>query len=239
MDVKVAIPTHWRCDTIQEKTLFVLRNLWLDITIFANPFWEARKYREVLWDKYNIVEIEEFVNMPKLRNDILDYYKDWDKILMIDDDISIISKLVRKWKSLHITDKELKDLIEQWFWLCEASWYKLWWIYPNDSRLCMSNTIWYNKFIIWAFMGIIKTHLRFDEKIRFKSDYDFTLQNIAVYWWTIRFNNISTNNDYLRTKGWLQTASRSQTMSILRLKAKWWDKITIRSDKEWEILLNT
>ena len=239
MDVKVAIPTHWRSDMIEEKTLFLLRNLWLDITIFANPFWEARKYEEVLWDKYKIVEIEEFTTMWKLRNDILDYYEDWDKILMIDDDVKIIYKLVAKHKALHITDKELLETIEKWFWLCEASWYKLRWIYPSNSRLCMSNTIWYNKFIVGTMMWIIKTDLRFDPKINNKEDYDFTLQNIQRFGWTIRLNDIAASNCYWKTKWWLQDAPRTQTRDILRLKAKRWDKITIRADKEWEILLNT
>lgn len=237
MDIKVAIPTHWRSDMIEEKTLFLLRNLWFDITIFANPFWEARKYEEVLWDRYKIVEIEEFETMWKLRNDILDYYQDWDKILMIDDDVSMMYKLSWK-KKLQMTDKELMELIEQWFGLCEASWYKLWWVCPTTNPLSMNEKIKYNKFIIGTFMGIIKTDLRFDPNINNKEDYDFTLQNIVKFGGTIRFDWVCTDNKYLKTKWWLQDAPRTQGRDVLRLKAKRWDKVIIREDKEWEILLN-
>lgn len=234
--IKVAIPTHWRSDTILEKTLFLLSGLWYDITLFVNPKEQAQEYRERLWEAYKIVGLD-FTNMWTLRNDILWYYNDWDKILMVDDDIWTLYKLYWK-KLLQMTKNEVSELVEQWFWMCESAWYSLRWVYPSSNAICMRDIITYDKFIVWCFMGIIKSDINFDRDIHCKQDYDFTIQNIVKFWWAIRFENICTDNKYEKTKWWLQGKSRNHEESIRKLKQKRWGIIKDNPKRQNEILLN-
>lgn len=232
MEFKIAIPTHWRSDIIWQKTLSLVKNLWAEVTIFVNPAWEKELYEKELGKGYNIVEIKEFTTMWKLRNEILSYYKEWDWILMLDDDVSTMYKLQDNNK-VPITDEEFIDLIEQWFWMCEASWYKLRGVNSSQNPLCMKNVIKYDKFIDWTFLWIIKSELRFDDQINNKEDYDFTIQNVKAYWGAIRFDRICTDNKYLATKWGLQNRPRTQEKDIARLEMKW-GKIIKRNPKKAE-----
>jgi len=237
MKINVAIPTHWRSDIIKEKTLFLLRWLWYDITIFANPKWEEDKYKEELWNAYKIVEIGKFTTMWALRNEILSYYKEWDMVLMIDDDIWNLYN-VSNHKLFQMTPTEIQNLIEQWFWMCEASWYKLRWLYPSNNPMCMSNIIKYDKFIIGCFMWIIKSNLQFDNNINCKEDYDFTIQNVLKHGWVIRFEWYCTDNKYWITEWWLQATWRTDQWDIKKIKQKRWKIIRDNPKRPNEILLN-
>ena len=236
MNFKIAIPTHWRADIIKQKTLSLIKDLWAEITIFANPCWEKGKYYQFLWKEFNIVEIPTFTTMGKLRNDILDYYNEWDKILMLDDDVSKIYKLCfknGKPNKEEISTNEFLELIEQWFGMCESIWYKLRGVNSSQNPLCMKNVIKYDKFIDWTFLWIIKSKLRFDDQINNKEDYDFTIQNVKAYWGAIRFDRICTDNKYLATKWGLQNSPRTQEKDIVRLDMKW-GKIIKRNPKKAE-----
>lgn len=237
--IKVAIPTHGRSDAILEKTLFLLSWLWYEVTLFANPKGEKEKYEQLLGPAYNIVEIDTFTTMGALRNEILSHYSEWEKVLMIDDDIWTLYKIYGK-KLFQLTKDEIRDLIEQGFGMCEASWYKLRWLYPSSNSMCMKDIIKYDKFIIGCFMWIIKSDITFDEKINCKEDYDFTIQNIVKFWGVIRFEWVCTDNKYAITKWGLQSTERESNhwKDIQRLKQKRGDLIKDNPKRPNEILLN-
>ncbi len=114
------------------------------------------------------------------------------------------------------------------------------WVYPSNNSMCMKDIIKYNKFIIGCFMGIIKTDLRFDSNINCKEDYDFTIQNVLRFGWTLRFEWISTDNKYAITKWWLQDFDRNwnHAKDIKTLKQKRWAIIKDNPKRPNEILLN-
>lgn len=218
----------------------MIKDLWAEITIFANPYWEKAKYSKFLWNRFNIVGIPTFTTMWKLRNDILSYYNEGERILMLDDDISKIYKLCFKNGKAGretISTQEFLEVIECWFGMCESAWYKLRWIYPSANPLCMKDVVSYNKLIIGTVMGIIKSKISFDENVNCKEDYDFTIQNVLTFWWTIRFDYLCHDNKYAKTKWWLQDAPRSQQKDIAILEKKWWNIIKRNPKKIDEIFI--
>ena len=222
MKINIAIPSHNRVDMLKEKTLKLLEWLW-EITIFANPKGEADKYRKEFPD-IRIVEIEEFSWMGKLRADILSHYQEWDYILMVDDDIWELKQLTTGKCKLRTLDKQaVYQFIYQAFDALQEKGKKLWGVCPTDNPFYMSDKVCNNKFIIWCFMGLIKTDLEFDPEIYWKEDYDFTMQNILCFGWVDRYDYITTDNKYWTTKGGLQDTSRANIAQrdIQVLKSKY------------------
>lgn len=238
MKIKVAIPSHNRVDILKNKALKLLEWMDCEITIFANPKWEAEKYRKE-FPGLRIIEIAEFKWMGKLRAEILNHYQEWDFVLMIDDDIWELKRL--EWKKLvKISKEESQDFIRIAFIKCLQWWNKLWGVCPTDNAFFMSDKIFRNKFIIGCFMWIIKSDLNFDDNIFGKEDYDFTLQNILTYWWVDRHDYIATDNKYWTTKWGLQDTKRASIAQkdISILKSKYGSIIRDNPKRPNEILLN-
>lgn len=238
--IKIAIPTHKRIDIIESKVLKLLEWLDYETTIFPNPSEDIPEYKKLLWDRYNIVDLWEYKSIWNFRHKMLDYYKEWDRILMIDDDIG---KLYTKhWDTINECDsKTKKNIIETMFDYIDVRWQKLRWVYPVNNPFFMWDRISKNKFLINCFMGIIKTELNFDKNLYSKEDYDFTLQNIVKYGWVSRLDFVTTDNKYWKTKGWLQAnpiRTEKTEQDIVYLEQKWRDLIKRNTKRPWEILFN-
>ena len=95
-------------------------------------------------------------------------------------------------------------------------------------------------FIVGDFIFIAPdSEIKFDEELKLKEDYDFTLANLQKYGVVARFNNILANFQHRTNHGGAvdyRTDKREQE-AIAYLKQKWGDKIRDNPKRPNEILM--
>lgn len=243
--IKIAIPTHWRSKTIIEDTLKIVKQFNKDtfeIYIFPNPIEETEKYTHLGSDNIYVVWLPTKWIL-QTRNQILEYFNEWDEIFFMDDDITwafIWYNKNNKWVKQDLSINQIEQAITKWFKDIKEKGLKLFWFYPVQNAFFMSKTIKVNQFIIASAFGMIKTDLKFDENLPLKEDYDFTIQNYIKYGWAIRYNYITFKAKHYTNAWWCQTERNDnrEKISCDYLKQKWWDFIKENPKRENEILLN-
>lgn len=100
--------------------------------------------------------------------------------------------------------------------------------YYNENK-----KISYKSFIIADLILIKPTHLRFDEYLKTKDDYDFTMQNIYCYGGVVRHNGIMAKFKHYKNKGGVVDYRTSQLESehCDYLLNKWKGKGLIRNGR--------
>jgi len=240
--IKICIPSFNRWYTIKENTINLVKDLWFELYVFVEDENNFNNYsKELEWLNIKIIQTNTKKIAPK-RNFILNYFKEWDKIVMLDDDIKWMYYWV-KWKELiKMSEDQIKKFIELWFLYCEKNLIKLFWVYPIKNNFFMNKSIKNDWFIIWQFMWIIINNLRFDEIINSKEDYDFTLQNIKKFWAVARYQMICLQAMWKKNnnKWWCNEYRNDKTESedFLYMKDKWWDYIRENTKRKNEIIIN-
>ena len=121
----------------------------------------------------------------------------------------------------------------------------------TGTKLCgvapTSNAFFYNPkkpihkfaFIVGDMLLVLPSKLRFDEQLRLKEDYDFTLQHIAKFGGVARQNQVLATFAHRTNKGGAcdYRTSELEQETIAQLKAKWPGMIRDNKRGKDEILL--
>lgn len=235
MNYHVAIPSHNRASTC----MFTIDNLGLDpenCTIFVNNSKQKNEYSKHARCEVLVTDRE---GITPNRNSILDHYGMGERVLMLDDDVINVKKLVGEKVMKPVSGRELQSFVEMAFFQCDRVGCHLWGVYPIANHFFMSSTISSNNFIIGTFSGIIVTELRMDEELGLKEDYDFTIQHIFRDRKVLRYNSLAVHAKHYQNKGGCvdyRTAEMEQK-AIAVLKAKYPSFVVDNPRRENEILL--
>lgn len=112
---------------------------------------------------------------------------------------------------------------------------------PTDNLYFAKPGVSTRKFIVGDLIMVRPTHLRFDENLRLKEDYDFTLQHWETYGGAARCDFIAPSFTHKTNAGGavdVRTAEVEKE-SIAYLKEKWGDLIRDNPRRPNEVLLAT
>lgn len=169
-------------------------------------------------------------NIARIRNYIIDnLMKDYDAIVMIDDDCSYIGYWQNQ-KYIKMDAEELSEFIESMSVLTKEFNYKAFGLNClTDKGAYREHTPFStNSFIGAPFMLIMKDNeCRFDEEVSLKEDYDFTLQNLLKYKGVLRANFASYKVKQSEQEGGCahQRNTQEEQKQFNRLQKKWGQKI--------------
>jgi len=111
---------------------------------------------------------------------------------------------------------------------------------PNDFYYNPNKPFSFRNFVIASLMAIKPCGIWFDEKLRTKEDYDYTLQHINKFGGAVRLNYILASFRHYGNKGGVvdYRTSDLEQESIAYLKKKWPSCIMDNPRRENEILLS-
>ncbi len=94
-------------------------------------------------------------------------------------------------------------------------------------------------FVVGDLIMVRPTHLRFDEDLRLKEDYDYTLQHLVTYGLIARANRVLASFQHRTNAGGAcdYRTSQLEQQTIAQLKAKWPGLIKDNTRRKDEILL--
>ena len=111
---------------------------------------------------------------------------------------------------------------------------------PTNNPFFALKEIELNKFIVGDFIIIKPNELRFDENLRLKEDYDYTLQHIKHYKGCIRYGGYLNSFKHYSNKGGAvdYRCDSLEQETINYLINKWGECIKLNKKRQNEILLN-
>lgn len=232
--MKICIPTYNRpelktyplaCSIVGEENVFV----------FFHNAEDREKYAPNI---RNAVITNKDRGNAQARNSILEYFPEGEEIVMMDDDITEISKMVFN-RLYRLNAESIRAQFEICFELCRQNKVYLWGVYPVNDAFYMKTKISNKCLMIGWIMGIVINKLRFDETLYSKVDYDYGLQNILMYKKIARFDYL-TCNAKINTKGGLDFmyGTELQKQSYELFLKKWAGYVKINPRKEGEVILN-
>ncbi|HNX02203.1 MAG TPA: hypothetical protein PLE33_05880 [Candidatus Cloacimonas sp.] len=193
--MKIAIPSYRRPNV---KTLELLKEFSKEeVFIFVHDAEDYAKY-QINAGRAQIIQTNAPQGIVNQRNFILDYFPEGEKIIMLDDDIKKVKKLINKRLSSNVS---VKQFFSFGFSLCTAHNYKLWGVYPIANSFFMKPKLSNHHFIIGTLTGIINNKLRYDSNLKVKEDYDFTLQNIIKFGGALRLDYYTIEAEHYTNKG--------------------------------------
>lgn len=202
MDYTIAIPSHNRSHTLNEKTLKTLRNLGIDknkINIFV-ALEEKEEYRRTLnKELYGKIYNGTLGNINQRRL-IEQYYKKGKKIVFINDDIDEIDLSLTEFKNLN-------DFIIHAFSKCIEEHSFIWGVYPVYNkfyRQTKKDVTTDLRLIVGCFYGIINRPDKEEIQVQFtdnKDDTERTLRYFTEDQIVLRFNKIGVKTNYYKGAG--------------------------------------
>ena len=139
-------------------------------------------------------------NVSRVRNWILDQaFGEWnlDGVVQIDDDVSGILRWYHG-KHQKFDADDVQAFAERAFILAGDGGTALWGLNPTPSSkwaYCEHTPFCFTKYIPSPFFGVLKTDIRFDERLSLKEDFDFTLQVVNRHRRALRFNGYGCVSD--------------------------------------------
>jgi len=205
-DYIILVITYNRVERCYKKTLSMLKDNKIPkdiINIVVHNAEQKRLYEEGIPKEYynEILITNKNDGIYGQMNWMYNKYKNGQKILKLDDDISTIlrlqgDKLVKTYDLLKIIDEGFK--------LCDDNGYKLWGIYPTANAYFMKSQKDYTtdlRFIVGALMGFINEKLTIDLDIKIKGDYEYAIKSYLKNGGMIRFNRITFRYDIAKNEG--------------------------------------
>ena len=218
---EIAIPSYKRptnCKTAKMLTRAV---------IYVHEF-EVEEYKKNYKNK--IVAIPDDLQkkgMATIRNFILDNAES-DHILMIDDDLNGFGYHESD-EYMKMKEKEIYAFIEMGFRMCEGMETVLWGVNLTQDRKFYreSSPLSLSAVILGPFMGIIRTELRFDERLGLKEDYDYSLMVLNKYRRILRMNKYHYISDHIKVVGGCATyrTAEIEEKPAEALQRKWGRRI--------------
>tara|TARA_R100001594_G_scaffold73796_3_gene108379 strand:+ start:1962 stop:2678 length:717 start_codon:yes stop_codon:yes gene_type:complete len=193
MKYKVYIPSKGRAGKVTSHHLF------LDSHIVC-PKDEVKEYKK--HHKKVIGVPSEVRGITATRNWILEYNKD-DWHMQVDDDARSFHKY-EETELVKFTDPERIDrILETMFLMTDEIGYKVWGLaMASDYKFYRPFAPFSTQGIVVAnLIGIINNPLRFDERLRVKEDYDYSMQHIYKYGGVLRSHKYGIDVIHLTNEG--------------------------------------
>lgn len=211
MQFRIAIPTIARAKTIKEKTFNYLSQTDIDfskVDLFLSDGNELPAYKESLKDLPINYIVTEKKHVNTQRNFIVDYYKENDWILGIDDDIQTIQMKVNDKKTTTLTG--LVDFVHNAFEVSLQNKFDMWGVNAVLNPYFMKENVTFNlKYIVACFYGWRNTH---QEKAYVstnpeygKEDYERSIKYYIADGGVTRFNYVAPKTKYYSEDGGIQT----------------------------------
>ena len=216
----IAIPSYKRENLLLNTTLNLLKKYNISsskIYIFVANKEEYIRYNNLLPNNSYHKLIIGTIGMGAIRNFIINYFSENQKILFIDDDIRNLISFKNKKESQDLLD--LNSFIENAFNEISKLNIKLFGIYPTDNPYFMlKNEKTYDLcYIIGCFYGIINDKsilVSLDDK----EDYERSILFYLKYNQNLRYNWIAPITRYYKQKGGMQ---EKRTVENVHLSAKY------------------
>lgn len=193
MRYTVYIPSKGRAGKVTTHHLF------LDSTIVC-PESEVHLYEE---HHNKVIGVPDDVKgITKTRNWILNNIEDEWHIQVDDDALSFHMFEGGKMRKF-IDPQKIHEIIDNQFQLCEDWGLKAWgFSLAADYKFYREYTPFSTQGVIGAnIIGIIKNELRFDERLKVKEDYDYSMQHIAKYKGVLRCMKYGIDVVHLTNEG--------------------------------------
>ena len=211
MKFRIAIPTIARAETIKKKTINYLSKTDIDfkeVDLFLSDGEELDAYKESLkeYPINFIVTNKKHVNTQ--RNFIVDYYKEGQLVLGIDDDIQSIEIRVSEKKTIPLLN--LTEFVDQAFEISLGHKFDMWGVNAVLNPYFMRNNISFNlKYIVACFYGWRNTHqpkayVSTNPEYG-KEDYERSIKYYIEDGGLTRFNYVSPKTKYYSEDGGIQT----------------------------------
>ena len=210
MNFRIAIPSISRADTITKKTLNYLKQTDVDmakVDIFLSNPNEEQAYRDNLQDYPVNIIISNTKHVNTQRNFIVNYYKEDELILGIDDDIDMVAMKVDDKNTTQLNS--LVDFVEQAFTISLDRKIDMWGVNPVINPYFMKNNVTFNlKYIVACFYGWRNNH----EKKAYvstnpeygKEDFERSIRYYIADGGVTRFNYVAPKTKYYSEKGGIQ-----------------------------------
>ena len=230
MSYVIAIPSYKRNTTLKKKTMKVLAEYKVNpaiIHIFVADKSERDLYTTEL-DKGSYGKI--IVGRPgikEIRNFMANYFKEGQKIVYLDDDLSKIWRCVSKGDPKNKKDNKLVKLesfdkfVREAFAESTKTGYHNWGVYPTDNPFFMKPTQRDKshmstdlKFLIGFFTGVINNKKSELRTISDKEDYERSIKYYLNDGGILRFNNISCNTRCYKEPGGIQTDRKKENSRV-------------------------
>ena len=224
MNFRVAIPSISRAKTITQKTLNYLKQTDIDMSkvdIFLSNPNEEQAYRENLKDYPVNIIVSNTKHINTQRNFIVDYYKEDELILGIDDDIDLVAMKVDDKNTIQLNS--LTEFVENAFTISLDKKIDMWGVNPVINPYFMKNNVTFNlKYIVACFYGWRNNH---DEKAYVstnpeygKEDFERSIRYYIADGGVTRFNYVAPKTKYYSEKGGIQNY---RTVEYEETAVKW------------------
>lgn len=236
MKIKFLIPSYKRVN--KQLTLDYLLGLGYlpeDIYISTQTEDDYKAYLPIYKDKCTLC-YEKGNNVSDNRNTLLKQIKAGERVVMMDDDIKSIDKLVGKSLEPITTKNELDRFIKSAFEYTEMHNGVIWGVYPINNPFFMSNKIDDTKLLIGTVLGIIYDGEIFDKEFSVKEDYELCCRMFKKGKKVIRFNQYSANALH-KSKGGCEENWKDEKNYIYaeKLVSKYPRIVRLNSKKKGEI----
>lgn len=125
------------------------------------------------------------------RNTVLvDAFKEGKIAVEVSDDLKAVKELLMVGAKKTGVERRPGEVLEEMIKEFKTVPFKLAGVAPTPNPFYYHKHRSTNLFIIGDFMMVKPTHLRFDENLKLKEDYDYTVQHIKEYGGVYRFNDI-------------------------------------------------
>jgi hypothetical protein len=210
MNFRVAIPSISRAETITKKTLNYLKQTDIDMSkvdIFLSNPNEEQAYRENLKDYPVNIIVSNTKHVNTQRNFIVDYYKEDELILGIDDDIDLVAMKVDDKNTIQLNS--LTEFVDNAFTISLDKKIDMWGVNPVINPYFMKNNVTFNlKYIVACFYGWRNNH---DKKAYVstnpeygKEDFERSIRYYMADGGVTRFNYVAPKTKYYSEKGGIQ-----------------------------------
>jgi hypothetical protein len=228
-DYIIVIPSYNRPEMIQSKTLALLHqhNIPVNkIKIFVADKDQAILYKNKIPKHLYSEIIIGVLGLKNQRNFIMDYYKEGQHIVQLDDDLEKIMELEIKTvdgqdndkKRILIPIRDLDGFIKEAFRICVSKGIYLWGVYPlANERFMFPRMTTDLRFIVGPMWGIINRHLpELKLTIDEKENAERTLQHYTIDGAVLRFNYVGIQTKYYKNKGGMQNEGKNRKDEALK-----------------------
>ena len=191
-DYKIAIPSYKRPDN--QKTYALLEKIGAPmekVYVFVQNQEDYESYQSKGIE--NLIFHQKKTNVAGNRNNVLNYFPEGEKIVMIDDDCKCF--LIKDGEKARKIERyeELDRICELGWKLCRKYRSPVWGINQSCNGLYLNNTV-STKAMVSVMFGIINTDIRFNEKLPLLEDTEFCCQVVRRYHAIPRINACGVDN---------------------------------------------
>ena len=203
LEYRIAIPTYQRAK--KQKTLKYLEDIGMPKGRIVMSVQNKKDYEdyvsEGIRDRVGELIFKEGEYLPHNRNALMEHFNIGEKMIMLDDDITMIHKLDGNGFADVDTLDGFNHIVELGFALCAKYRTRCFGLYNVDNAYFMKNNYSERAITIGTFMGLIVGKERFCTEIMTKGDFEYCCQMIEKTGRSIRLNNYSTRAGHFDADG--------------------------------------